>query len=44
MRSYDKLIRIAQTVADLEGSDSIEKKHISEAVYFRSLDKKYFYK
>ena len=44
MRSYDKLIRIAQTVADLEGSDSIEKKHISEAVYFRSLDKKYFNK
>ena len=44
MRSYDKLIRIAQTVADLEGSDAIEKNHISEAIYFRSLDKKYFNK
>lgn len=44
MRSYDKLIRIAQTVADLEGSDAIGKNHVSEAIYFRSLDKKYFNK
>ena len=44
MRSYDKLIRIAQTVADLEGKDAIGRNHISEAIYFRSLDKKYFNK
>lgn len=42
MRSYDKLIKIARTVADLSESEKIEKSHIIEAVYFRSLDKKYF--
>ena len=42
MRAYDKLIKIARTSADLEGSRDILPKHINEAVYFRSLDKKYW--
>jgi len=42
MRAYDKLIKIARTSADLEGSKDILPKHINEAVYFRSLDKKYW--
>lgn len=42
MRAYDKLIKIARTSADLEGSADILPKHINEAVYFRSLDKKYW--
>jgi len=41
MRSYDKIIRIAQTIADLNGADIIESEFIAEAVYFRTLDKKY---
>ena len=42
MRAYDKIIKIAQTIADLNGKETIEPEYISEAVYFRSLDKKYW--
>lgn len=42
MRAYDKLIKIGRTIADLEGVEVVEAEHISEAVYFRSLDKKYW--
>ena len=42
MRAYDKLIKIGRTIADLEGKETVEADHISEAVYFRSLDKKYW--
>ena len=39
-RAYDKVLRVARTVADLEGSDVIEASHIAQAVQFRSLDRK----
>ena len=41
MRSYDKIIKIAQTIADLAESDVILPEHVLEASHFRSLDKKY---
>lgn len=41
-RAYDKLLRIARTVADLEGSETIETAHISQAIQYRSLDRKYW--
>ena len=44
MRAYDKIIKISQTIADLEGKDSIESAYVAEAVFFRSLDKKYWNK
>lgn len=34
-RAYDRLIRVARTIADLEGSETIEQKHIAEAVSYR---------
>jgi magnesium chelatase family protein len=34
-RSYFKIIKIAQTIADLEGSATIELAHISEALQYR---------
>lgn len=40
MRSYHKIIKIARTIADLEGSPSIESLHIREALIYRSLDQK----
>lgn len=43
-RAYDKILRVARTVADLEGSNTIETSHIAQAVQFRSLDRKFWHK
>lgn len=37
-RANDKILRTARTIADLDGSDLIDVKHISEAIQFRRLD------
>lgn len=41
-RSYDRTLKIARTIADLEGKDNIEPSHILSALQFRSLDRKYW--
>ena len=41
-RSYDRTLKIARTVADLEGSENIENTHILQSLQFRSLDRKYW--
>lgn len=38
-RAYDKVLRVARTIADLEGCESIEPSHIAQAVQYRSLDR-----
>jgi len=38
-RSYDKILKVARTIADLDKARTIIPEHISEAVRYRSLDK-----
>jgi magnesium chelatase family protein len=40
-RAYDKVRRVARTIADMSGSSSISEEHIAEAVQYRLLDRKF---
>jgi magnesium chelatase family protein len=40
-RAYDKVRRVARTIADMEGSDPIQENHVAEAVQYRLLDRKF---
>ena len=41
-RAYHKVIKVARTIADLEGSERIERRHLAEAACYRKTDGKYW--
>lgn len=41
-RAHDKILRVARTIADLDGAESIRQEHVGEAVNYRMLDRRFW--
>ena len=41
-RAHDRILKVARTIADLDGAEEITKRHLSEAISYRQLDRRFF--
>jgi magnesium chelatase family protein len=41
-RAYDRVLKVARTIADLAGTERLDSAHVAEAVHYRALDRGYF--